>query len=142
MVPAGSQLYNSRGGRQAFPSYCTTPTDMLTPGLATKVTIHLNEDTASTQDFLYNDIFSFLLSRGVAGASMTRPAAGFGSHHRVHQKEGEPGASDHMPVRIEFIDSPEKVTSLMPDLCEMLSDGLIEAHDTMIYKAARREPGL
>ena len=41
-----------------------------------------------------------------------------------------------MPVRIEFIESPETVASLMPDLCQLLSDGLIEAQDTVIYKAA------
>ena len=32
---------------------------MLAPGTAMKVTIHLNEDTTSRHDFLYNEIFSF-----------------------------------------------------------------------------------
>ena len=64
-------------------------TDMLAPGLAKKVTIHLNEDTSSRHDFLYNEIFSFLQERGVAGATMIRPAAGFGSHHRVHTQRAE-----------------------------------------------------
>ena len=58
---------------------------MLHPGPAKKVTIHLNEDTAAERDFLYNEIFSFLFSHGVAGANLVRPDAGFGSHHRVHQ---------------------------------------------------------
>ena len=40
------------------------------------------------------------------------------------------------PLRIEFIESPERVAELMPDLCELLSDGLIEAHDTTVYKSA------
>lgn len=107
---------------------------MLHPGLAKKVTIHLNEDTSAQRDFLYNEIFSFLYARGVAGASLLRPAAGFGSHHRVHQHDA--GAAQHMPVRIEFVESSEKVESLMPELCDLLSDGLIEAHDTIIYKSA------
>jgi PII-like signaling protein len=114
---------------------------MLLPGRATKVTIHLNEDTAAERDFLYNEIFSFLFSHGVAGASLMRPAAGFGSHHRVHQADLGHGFPEHMPIRIEFIESPEKVAVLMPDLCDLLSDGLIEAHETTVYKsAARREP--
>lgn len=111
---------------------------MLEPGLAKKVTIHLNEDTYAARDFLYNEIFEFLFERGVAGANMVRPAAGFGSHHRVHQTDLGRDGNEHMPVRIEFIESPEKVASLMPDLCALLSDGLIEAHDTIIYKAATR----
>ena len=109
---------------------------MLNPGPAKKVTIHLNEDTAARKDFLYNEIFAFLFARGVAGASLIRPDAGFGSHHRVHKSHAGISAGEHMPVRIEFIESPEKVASLMPDLCQLLSDGLIEAHDTVIYKAA------
>jgi PII-like signaling protein len=115
---------------------------MLRPGTAKKVTIHLNEDTAAEHDFLYNEIFSFLRVRGVAGANLIRPAAGFGSHHRVHQGDLGPEEGEHMPIRIEFIESPEKVASLMPELCELLSDGLIEAHDTTVYKAraGREEP--
>jgi len=109
---------------------------MLHSGLAKKVTIHLNEDTASKLDFLYNEILSFLYQRGVAGASLLRPDAGFGSHHRLHQSEHGYSAAEHMPVRIEFIESPERVAALMPDLCELLSDGLIEAHDTIVYKSA------
>jgi PII-like signaling protein len=58
---------------------------MLSPGLARKVTIHLNEDTSAGRDFLYKEIFSLLYERGVAGASLIRPQAGFGFHHRLHQ---------------------------------------------------------
>jgi PII-like signaling protein len=109
---------------------------MLNPGPAKKVTIHLNEDTAASTDFLYNEIFEFLLSRGVAGASLVRPDAGFGAHHRVHQNNAAGYAGQHLPVRIVFIESPETVAALMPDLCRLLTDGLIEAHDTVVYKAA------
>ena len=114
---------------------------MLNPGPAKKVTIHLNEDTAARNDFLYNEIFAFLLARGVAGATLVRPDAGFGSHRRVHQSDAGGHAAEHLPVRIVFIESPETVASLMPDLCCLLSDGLIEAHDTVVYKAVSgREP--
>jgi PII-like signaling protein len=105
---------------------------MLQPGLAKKVTIHLNEDTSAEQDFLYNEIFSFLFEHGIAGASLIRPEAGFGSHHRVHPPHGRA----HMPVRIEFIEHPATVERVLPKLCALLSDGLIEAHDTTVYKAA------
>jgi uncharacterized protein len=107
---------------------------MLRPGLAKKVTIHLNEDTASRRDFLYTEIFSFLYQRGVAGATLLRPDAGFGGHHRMHQSDHGRAAAEHMPIRIEFIDTPEVVADLMPALCELLSDGLIEAQDTTVYK--------
>ena len=36
---------------------------MLTLGPAKKITIYLNEDTSSSRDFLYREIFEFLLAQ-------------------------------------------------------------------------------
>lgn len=114
---------------------------MLTPGLAKKVTIHLNEDTSAGHDFLHNEIFSFLRARGVAGATMIRPQSGFGSHHRVHTADGDSTQREHLPVRIEFIESQEAAEALFPALLELITDGLIEVQDTTILKTvARDEP--
>jgi hypothetical protein len=112
---------------------------MLAPGLAKKVTIHLNEDTSAGHDFLYNEIFSYLRDHGVAGATMIRPQSGFGTHHRVHSTEGNTGEREHLPVRIEFVESREAADALLPALCELVTDGLIEVQNTMILKAALRE---
>lgn len=59
---------------------------------------------------------------------------------RVNQSDLGHDAGQHMPVRIEFIESPEMVASLMPELCDLLSDVLIEPHDTTVYKAASQKP--
>jgi hypothetical protein len=112
---------------------------MLAPGLAKKITIHLNEDTSARHDFLYNEIFAFLRERGVAGATLIRPAAGFGSHHRTHSSEGSEAEREHLPVRIEFIESSHAADTLLPSLCELITDGLIEAQDTTILKTVVRE---
>jgi PII-like signaling protein len=109
---------------------------MLGPGLAKKITIHLNEDTTAQHDFLYNEIFSFLRERGVAGATLIRPAAGFGSHHRTHSVDGGLAEREHLPVRIEFIETGDAADALLPSLCELITDGLIEAHDTVVIKSA------
>ncbi|HLH37608.1 MAG TPA: DUF190 domain-containing protein [Bryobacteraceae bacterium] len=109
---------------------------MLTPGAAKKVIIHLNEDTSFRSDFLSREILTLLFNRGVAGATVLRPAAGFGSHHRMHSREGGIDTAQHMPLRIEFIDTPQNVNALLPLLEEMLTDGMIEAHDTVVLKVA------
>jgi hypothetical protein len=109
---------------------------MLSLGLAKKVIIHLNEDTSSRHDFLSTEILSLLLKEGVAGATVLRPEAGFGAHHRVHTHEGGLDTERHMPLRIEFIESPQKAEQLLPALMELVTDGLIEAHDTVILKVA------
>jgi PII-like signaling protein len=111
---------------------------MLSPGPASKVIIHLNEDTSSNRDFLYKEIFKFLFDRGVAGASMIRPVAGFGSHHHVHTQGAEDVEGEHLPVQIEFLESPDVVDALMPELCALVTDGVVEMHSTTVMKNARR----
>jgi PII-like signaling protein len=109
---------------------------VLVPGPAKKVTIHLNEDTISRNDYLSREVLALLLKQGVAGATLVRPEAGFGSHHRMHAPEDGIDTDRHMPLRIEFIDSEHKVVILLPLLRELVTDGLIEAQDTLILYAA------
>ena len=109
---------------------------LLAPGPAKKITIHLNEDTSAQSDFLSREILSFLLREGVAGATLLRPEAGFGYHHRVHSQDGGIDTAQHMPLRIEFVDVAKNVERIIPSLMELLTDGMIEAHDTVILKAA------
>ena len=109
---------------------------MLAPGPAKKVTIHLNVDTISHRDFLSNEILAFLFEQGVAGATVTRPEAGFGSHHRMHTAGGGIDADRHMPIQIEFIEAKTNFEAFLPSLEKLLTDGVIEAHDTTILKVA------
>jgi PII-like signaling protein len=111
---------------------------MLSLGPAKKVTIHLNEDSTASHDFLYKEIVLFLLDQGVSGATLTRPAAGFGSHHQWHQTDASGTEGEHLPVRIEFIEVKEKVEDLLPSLFTLVTDGLIEVQDTMVLKTASR----
>ncbi len=109
---------------------------MLVPGPAKKITIHLNEDTSSKSDYLSREILALLLTQGVAGATVLRPEAGFGSHHRIHTRDGGLDTSRHMPLQIEFIDTEHNVRALLPLLRELVTDGIIQAQDTMILHAA------
>jgi PII-like signaling protein len=114
---------------------------VLSPGPAKKVTIHLNADTSSRSDFLSSEILSLLFEHGVAGATVTRPEAGFGSHHKMHAPSGGIDADRHMPLRIEFIESKAKFEAILPRLEKLLTDGVIEAHDTTILKAVQADKG-
>jgi PII-like signaling protein len=46
--------------------------------------------------------------------------------------------AQHLPIRIEFIETLEKVDEVLPTLYEMVSDGLIEVQDTTVVKLARK----
>ena len=47
---------------------------------------------------------TFLLHKGVSGATATRAMAGFGAHHVMHTTKIEV-LTEHLPIRIEFIES-------------------------------------
>ena len=106
---------------------------MLTKGPAKKVTIFINEDTQHHMTALHDSIMTFLMHKGVSGATATRAYSGFGSHQLLHTPKIEVLAQ-HLPIRIEFVDTPEKVDEVLPTLYEMVSDGLIEVQDTTVVK--------
>jgi PII-like signaling protein len=69
---------------------------------------------------------------------VTRALAGFGAHQTLHTPKIEVLAQ-HLPVRLEFIETAEKVNELLPTLYDMVSDGLIEVQDTTVIKVAMKE---
>lgn len=110
---------------------------MLSLGPAQRVVIHLNEDAASEGDYLYVEIISFLFAQDVSGATVLRGHSGFGIHHRIHT-QGAPGMSgEHLPIRVEFLESARKVENLMPRLIELVTDGVIEVQATNIVHVAQ-----
>jgi PII-like signaling protein len=111
---------------------------MLQPGSAKKVTIYVNEDTQHHLSSLCDAILMFLLHKGVAGATATRAMTGFGAHRQMHTTKIEI-LTQHLPIRIEFVESPQKVDEILPTLCDMVTDGLIEVHDTEVVKVANKD---
>jgi PII-like signaling protein len=111
---------------------------MLKKGQAKKVTIFVNEDAKHHLTSLYEAILQYLLHKGVSGATATRAMAGFGPHHVMHTIKMET-LMEHLPVRIEFIETTETVDAVLPTLYDMVTDGLIEVQDTTVVKAVMRE---
>jgi PII-like signaling protein len=111
---------------------------MLSRGAAKKVTIYVNEDTHYQGDTLWSAIVRFLRHKHVAGATAFRPMTGFGAHEILHSSDREV-RSEHMPIRVEFIDSAERVDELLPTLYAMVEDGVIEVQDTNIVKAVMKD---
>ena len=111
---------------------------MLKKGAAKKVTIYVNEDTQYHLQPLYEAILTYLMHKGVAGATASRAMAGFGPHHVMHTIKIEV-LTEHLPIRVEFVETTEKVDELLPTLYDMVSDGLIEIQDTSIVKSAMKD---
>lgn len=106
---------------------------MLKPGPAKKVSIYVGEDQQYHGNALYAAILDFLFFRGIAGATVSRGIAGFGADHHLHTTRILRLTED-LPIKIEFLETSEKVEELLPKLFEMAGTGLIELQDTTVIK--------
>jgi PII-like signaling protein len=111
---------------------------MLTAGPAKKVSIYVGEDHKYHGQSIYSAILDFLFYHGISGASVVRGVAGFGADHHLHTTRIEVLTAD-LPMKIEFIESAEKVEEILPKLKQLAGTGLIEIQDTMVVKAAEVE---
>ncbi len=111
---------------------------MLPRGSARKVTIYLNEDTRAHVEPLWSTILSFLRHKHVAGATLLRADVGFGSHEQFHNPRSE-YSSEHLPMRIEFVETVERVDELLPTIYEMVTDGLVIVQDVTVVKSVSKD---
>ena len=109
---------------------------MLQPGKAVKVTIYLSDGATHHGVPVYSSILDFLFYRGVAGATVTKGIAGFGADHHMHSAQLVE-ISDRLPIKIEFIESREKVDGILGKLEELAGTGLIETQETTVAKPAQ-----
>src|SRR5690348_7860591 len=111
---------------------------MLKAGAAKKVAIYVGEDHQYHGHSLYSAILDFLFYHQVSGANVFRGMAGFGADHHMHSTRIL-RLTENLPVKIEFIESAEKVAELLTKLQEMAGTGLIEIWDTLVVKPAEVE---
>lgn len=109
---------------------------MLTAGKAVKVSIYLSEGATRHGVAVYSSILDFLFFRGVAGATVLKGIAGFGADHHLHSSNFV-DISDRLPLKIEFIETREKVDELLQTIEEMAGSGMIEMQETTIVKPAQ-----
>ncbi len=109
---------------------------MLKAGKALKVSIYVSEGSKHHGVPVYSSILDFLFYRGVSGATVLKGVAGFGADHHMHSA-GIVEISDHMPLKIEFIETPEKVNEILGKLEELAGTGMIDVQETTIAKPAQ-----
>lgn len=109
---------------------------MLSPGKAIKVSIYLSEGSTHHGASTASTILDFLFFRGISGATVLKGIAGFGADHHLHSASSVE-ISDHLPLKIEFIETREKVNELMGKLEQLAGSGMIEIQETTIAKPAQ-----
>ena len=100
--------------------------------------MYVGEDIHHHGEPLYLAVLNYLFYHGVSGATVTKGVAGFGPDHHLHTARILE-VSENLPIKIEFIETPDKLDELLPKLLQMVGEGLIEAQDTTILKSATAE---
>jgi len=111
---------------------------MLSTGPAKKVTVYVMEGQTYHGTACYAAILDYLFFRGISDATVVRGVAGFGTDHKLHTSRLV-DLADQMPIKIEFLESPDRVQEVLPKLTEMACDGIIEVHDTNVIRPVPSE---
>jgi uncharacterized protein len=106
-------------------------------GAGKRVRIYIGESDRWHGRSLYTAILESLRQRGAAGGTVIRGVAGYGAHSRIHTASIEILSSD-LPVILEWVDTPERVDELLPDIAAMVVEGLVTVEDIEIVKYAHR----
>jgi PII-like signaling protein len=109
---------------------------MLSAGKAVKVSIYVSEGSKHHGFPTYSSILDFLFYRGVSGATVLKGVAGFGADRQMHSA-AIVEISDDLPMKIEFVESREKVNELLGKLEELAGTGMIELQETTVAKPAQ-----
>jgi PII-like signaling protein len=104
---------------------------VLQSGKAVKVTLYLSDGAKHHGVPVYSSILDFLFHSGISGATVLKGVAGFGAAHRIHSAHILE-ISDYLPIKIEFIETREKVDAILPELANRAGSGLIEVQETTV----------
>jgi PII-like signaling protein len=87
---------------------------------------------------LYEEIVLKAREAGLAGATVLRGVMGFGRNSILHTAKIL-RLSEDLPMVIEIVDSLEKVEAFMPQLDEMIKDGLVTLEEVKVvhYKSSQ-----
>jgi len=104
-------------------------------GPAKKLSVYIGEADAYDGKPLYQAMVEQARIAGCAGATVLRGVAGYGATSREHAKHGIRMSVD-LPLMVQVIDVPDRITALAEVYGEMLSDGLIIVEDVnvLVYR--------
>jgi PII-like signaling protein len=108
---------------------------MLKTGPAKKVTIYLGEDVHRGHEPLYLAILNYLFAHRVSGATVIKGVAGFGAHHHLHTARILE-MSENLPIKIEFVETPDVLEKILPALLELSGDAIVDVQDTTVLHVA------
>jgi uncharacterized protein len=102
--------------------------------------IFISESDRYRKQSLSEALLQLFLDRGIAGATVLKGAAGYGSGSHLHTDKLLRLAAE-LPLVIEVVDTRDKIDRIIPELDAMISSGMItleKAHVIRYFSQAPR----
>jgi PII-like signaling protein len=107
-------------------------------GKALRVCVFIGDNDTWQRRPLYTEIVRRANAAGLAGASVFHGMEGFGASSLVHTSRLL-SLADNLPVAIIIVDLPEQVRAFLPQLHELVTEGLITIDEVEVVRYVARE---
>lgn len=101
------------------------------PEKAKLLRIFIGESDRYNGKPLYEAIVNLARGRSMAGATVLRGILGFGAHSRIHSAKILRLSGD-LPIIVEIVDKPERIETILPEIDEMIGEGLATLEDIQV----------
>ncbi|RYP86743.1 DUF190 domain-containing protein [Nocardioides guangzhouensis] len=107
---------------------------------ARRLTVYLGESDTWHHKPLYSELVHRAHAAGLAGASVLRGIEGFGTSSRIHTSRLL-SLSEDLPVVVVLVDEPERIDAFLPQVEELVTEGLVTLDDVeVVVHRYREEP--
>ncbi|MCX4911068.1 DUF190 domain-containing protein [Streptomyces sp. NBC_00878] len=107
-------------------------------GKALRVTVFIGENDTWHRKPLYSQIVHRARAAGLAGASVFRGIEGFGASSLIHTSRLL-SLSEDLPVAVVIVDTEERVRAFLPELDELVGEGLVILDSCEVIRYVGRE---
>ena len=108
-------------------------------GSALRLTIFIGESDRYHHHPLSHEIVTRARKAGLAGASVMRGIEGFGASSHIHTARLL-SLSEDLPLAIIIVDSDERIREFLPQLDELITEGLVTIDPVEVVRYVGRSP--
>ncbi|GGY42837.1 DUF190 domain-containing protein [Streptomyces djakartensis] len=107
-------------------------------GSALRLTVFVGENDTWHHKPLYSEIVHRAHAAGLAGASVFRGVEGFGASSLIHTTRLL-SLSEDLPVAVVIVDTAPRVRAFLPQLDDIVTEGLVTLEDCEVVRYTGRE---